>query len=233
MPAPYHLIETSADAFVERATMQIADVIRDAVEEKGSCVLGLSGGSTPRPIYEALAKEKDIDWWRVWMFLVDERFISSESPDSNLRLVRETLLRDSGTYEAEHLFAPHTDLSPEECVATYDRDLHRLLDEQGHPDLVILGMGDDGHIASLFPPLSPQAFGPTLAIHTQTDRFAVRDRISVTLPVLEEAAAKIFLLKGEAKKKTLDDMMRSMDDLHRWPAKALLEKPGTTVVLSL
>lgn len=228
---PYRLIETPAGAFAGRATQLLSSAMQDAIEEKGQCVVGLSGGSTPRPIYEALATEKEIDWFRVWLFLIDERYIPGDHPDSNLRLVRETLLHDAGTYEAEHLLHPQSDLSLDACVETYGRDLRSLFDDKGRPDLVVLGMGEDGHTASLFPPLGPEAFGPALAIHTVTDRFAVRNRISVTMPVLEHAHQKIFLLKGEGKKKALNDMVHSSDDVHRWPAKALLTA-RTTILWS-
>ncbi len=229
---PYTFIESpSEDAFVGTAVAALRDAIETAIDERGECVIGLSGGSTPRPVFEALGKETDIEWNRVWMFLVDERHISDESPESNLCMIRETLLHDAGVYEAEHVVAPKTDLDIDECVLTYDRDLRRLFDEHGHADIVTLGLGDDGHIASLFPPLSDLAYGPSLAAHTVTERFAVRDRITVTVPVLQNAAKSLLLLKGEKKRKTLDAMTASTEDEKRWPLKTLFPGGNLTVLL--
>jgi 6-phosphogluconolactonase/glucosamine-6-phosphate isomerase/deaminase len=101
---------------------------------------------------------------------------------------------------------------------------------KGPVEIVTLGLGEDGHIASLFPPLNDLAFGEKLVIHTQTDRFAVKDRISVTMHLLQDARSHIFFLKGAGKKKVWDEMMGSDEEEQRWPAKAILELERSTVV---
>lgn len=213
------IITAKDDAdFIVRGVHFLETAIRDALNERGCCVIGLSGGSTPKPIYEALGKEK-IDWSKVWLFLVDDRYIRADDPNSNQFLLRSTLLKNAAIPDSQIIF-PDTSLPLATCIDLYDRQITDLL-KKGAPDIVTLGMGDDGHIASLFPPLTDEAFGPTTVIHTQTEKFAVKDRISVTLPVLQQAAWPVFFLKGGDKKKVWEEMMQSDEDERRWPAKSV------------
>lgn len=228
MPKPI-LIEAANDQdFVVRGFATLKDAITTAITERGFCILGLSGGSTPKPIYEALGKEK-IDWSKVWTFLVDDRYVRGDDPNSNQFLLRSTLLKNAAIPESQIIF-PDTTLPLPQCVALYDQHLNSLL-HKGPPDIVTLGMGDDGHIASLFPPLADDAFGPALVMHTMTEKFAVRDRMSVTVPVLTKATQAVFFLKGADKKKRWEEMMKSGEDERKWPAKLIIESVPTTVIL--
>ena len=188
-----------------------------SIIERGKVVIGLSGGSTPRAIYEVLGKEK-LDWSKVWVFLVDDRYINADDPKSNQFLLRSTLLKNAPIPESQIIF-PDTTLPYEDCIRSYEVQLRSLLKTPA--DLVTLGLGDDGHIASLFPPVLDDAFGDHLVIGTETEQFDVRQRISVTMPVLQAAREIVFFLKGEVKKKTWKEMMTSKDGPNRWPARAL------------
>ncbi len=199
-----------------------------AIEEQGRCILGLSGGSTPRPVYEALGQEKGIDWTKVWIFLVDDRYVPADNPNSNQFLLHSTLLKNAPMPQS-HLIVPDTTLPIDQCVDLYCRHLADLL-TKGPPDIVTLGMGDDGHIASLFPPLTDSALGPQLAINTQTETFAVKQRISVTFQVLDQARQSFFFLKGAEKKKVWGQMLADSEGEKRWPAKRVMEKTVVTMV---
>ncbi len=180
--------------FRARAEQTIADAIKAAIATHGSCAIGLSGGSTPGPVYAALGKRTDIDWHKVTVVLIDERYVPADHPDSNYGMIERTLLvKGSPAYKA-HFIAPDTDLPLEACVPAFAQALEELTF-----DVVVLGMGDDGHIASLFPPLSDNVLGPARAAHTTTDRFAVFDRITVSLPMLQEARQRVLLVTGKAK----------------------------------
>lgn len=212
----------SIDEFVTTAVSQISEMIVNSQADGGTVTIGLSGGSTPGPIYEALAQSQDIDWSRVTVFLVDERYVAVDAPDSNQRMIRETLL--AGPAAKANAIFPDTSLPIDICVAQYDLAITKL-----SPDLVILGMGEDGHIASLFPHLMEEAFGPASVIHTVTDRFAVHDRISVTLPVLKKASQRIFLIAGEKKSSLLTTMQQTKGKIGSLPAKALFDDRTTWI----
>lgn len=225
----YSFIETqSTDDFTHRAVEMLAHHITRGIEIHGSCIIGLSGGSTPRPVYEALGT-MHLDWSKVSVFLIDERYIDAKSTDSNQKLVRETLLKHAAIPDANIVF-PDTRLPVHECVKKYGDDL-RAQWENRLPDIAVLGMGDDGHIASLFPPLmDTQTHERALVMHTTTDRFAVHDRITVSLHVIAAIDSHLFLLKGMEKKRVWDEMIASHEDLHRWPAKFMIQTSDVTAL---
>ena len=219
-----HSAQISSDekSFTQSATDFLAQEILSAIEHRGRALIGLSGGSTPRPIYEALGKSKKIDWGKVWIFLVDDRYIRADDPKSNQFLIRSTLLKNAPIPESQIIF-PDVSLPLLQCIDLYAKHL-KVVFQKGLPDVITLGMGDDGHIASLFPPLSNLAMGDErLVLHTTTDQFDVHDRISVSLNTLASAKASVFFLAGAAKKKAWEEMLTSTEDARRWPAKAVLE----------
>lgn len=214
----------STDEFIHLAQQWITGMILEAQEDQEKQVLiGLSGGKTPVPIYSALSKESMIAWERTLFFLTDERYIDSKSPESNQQMVWSTLLVNEGA-RARTLF-PNTALPLADTVSSYN---DRLRDMK--PDIVILGMGEDGHIASLFPPLPKEAYGPQKVIHTTTDVFTVHDRISVTLPFLISASHRLFLITGAEKAKLLETMRNAPEDFDRYPAQYLFDERTTWLV---
>jgi len=234
----YSFIETqSADDFTHRSVEFLAHHIRRATETHGSCILGLSGGSTPRPIYDALGKQP-LDWSKVSVFLIDERYIDASSADSNLRLVRDTLLKHAAIPE-ENIVFPDTSLPIHECVKKYGEDLRaQWIDRL--PDMTLLGMGDDGHIASLFPPLTDDTLSDrALVLHTTTPLneqgapcFPVHERITLSLHVIAAIDLHLMILKGTAKKNVWDEMITSREDLRRWPAKFVIQSSDVTTLWS-
>lgn len=222
-----HLATDTDNEFIAAGVTVLEGMINAAILEKGKCIMGLSGGSTPRPVYEALGKSKEVDWSKLWIFLADERYVSTESNDSNTKIVCDTLLAGASIPPMQWKYP--ADLPLEEWQQEYEETLADLL-QGGWPDVIVLGMGEDGHIASLFPPVTGAALGPDLSVHTTTDRFAVHDRISVTMPVLCNAKQKVFLLKGEDKKTVWEYMLNSNEEEDRWPAKAVLKSGDCTVV---
>jgi 6-phosphogluconolactonase len=213
-------------AFIETAADLMRRKIISSIAAHGSCTIGLSGGSTPVPVYQRLAKLPDIDWKNVFVFLTDERHIDSNHPDSNQRLVRQTLAMSVPIPE-DHLIFPDTSLPHEECATGYGARLGAHLASHA-PDMVVLGMGLDGHITSLFPPVPAEAWGPYAAIatHTPLDAagaplFAVHRRISTTFPVLKRSASCLLLL-GKEKLPLWEAMEKGAEDATRWPIKELL-----------
>lgn len=230
IPMQYDHIQAASDEdFVTHSVRILSERIHQSIDEFGSAIVGLSGGSTPKPIYEGLGKCA-IPWEKVSIFLVDDRYVPATHKESNQRLVRETLLKHASIPE-DHILFPDTAKPLDDCIHHYDLQLAGML-SAGIPHIVTLGLGSDGHIASLFPPVPTEGYGDRLVIHTTTDDFAVRDRISTTMVIIGSADRKIFFLKGKDKKFVWDEMMQSKDseDMDRWPAKAALQLGGGVVV---
>jgi len=218
--------------FVAEATNWLRSHIESTIKLKGNCVVGLSGGSTPGPIYEQLGKEQ-LDWTRVFLFLVDERYISAAEKTSNQNLVKSTLLLHP-SLPAENLVFPNASLSLQDCISDYSARLSALFSSKGGPDIVTLGLGPDGHIASLFPPLTEALLSSKAAVvHTTTDTFDVKDRITVGFSVLRDAKHSIFLLKGKEKLKAWCDMLADSENTLRWPAVQVLRGGKATLMIGL
>jgi 6-phosphogluconolactonase len=195
-----------ASALSEGAAEVVADRLRAAlaVSERASFVL--AGGSTPRALYERLAAapwRERVQWPRVEFAWGDERCVPPDSADSNLRMARESLLDPLGVDPAR-IHAPRTDLSPVQAAEAYEARLRASFgDSMPQWDLMLLGMGDDGHTASLFPG------GAELDV--AADRWVVpsraprppHDRISLSLPALNAARVLVFLVSGATKATTL------------------------------
>lgn len=172
----------------------VADLVADAVRARPRINIGLAGGSTPSLTYERLSG-RDVTWDRVTLWLGDERWVPADHPDSNARMVRTTL--GSG---AERLIAPDHELGdPERAATSYATRLAAAFEPSGgHPDLVLLGMGDDGHTASLFP--------GTKGLDVMDRDYAavwVADkntwRLTATFPLLWSSERIVFVVTGHAK----------------------------------
>jgi 6-phosphogluconolactonase len=197
-------IEVARDggALAQRACEIIAGRVRAA---RYPFRLLLSGGSTPRATYELLA-QRDLDWDCAELFFGDERFVPPDHPDSNYRMVRESLLA-TGKVNPRKLLAIPTDGTPESAAARYDEILRQQYGagtlEPGVPlfHLTLLGLGDDGHTASLLP-------GQPVLMERERWAAAVpqgrpEPRITVTYPALESSELILFLVAGAAKRDAL------------------------------
>jgi 6-phosphogluconolactonase len=195
----------------------IAERIRLAVGERGVCSLVLAGGRTPRPVYERLARPGEVGpvpWEGVRLFWGDERFVPPGHEASNFRMARETLLLEAGP-PARNLFPIPTD-SPDSAQAArrYERTLRGLFPGSAFPvfDLVLLGLGADGHTASLFPggPECEESFRWCVASRAP-EGAAVPDRLTLTLPVLNAARCVAFLVAGADKRGALQALLRGAE----------------------
>ena len=213
---PQELAEAAARAFVEVAAR--------AVAERGRFAVALAGGSTPKATYEVLDRDHagDVDWPNVHVFFGDERTVPPDHGDSNYRMAREALL-DHVPIGSVHRM--RGELPPDEAADSYEGDLGQFF---GGPfpilDLVMLGIGEDGHTASLFPET------PALGV---TDRLAVANpvpkldttRLTLTVPVLNAAREVRFLVAGEGKAEALAEILGGEADPRQYPAM-LVRPPG-------
>jgi len=195
-------IVRDAGALAARAAEIIAGRVRVA---RYPFRILLSGGSTPRATYRLLA-EMDLDWDCTELFFGDERFVPPDHPDSNYRMVRENLLT-GGKVNPRKLLAIPTDVTPDSAAARYDEVLRQQYGasrlEPGVPlfHLTLLGLGDDGHTASLLPgqPVLQERERWVAAVpHGRAE-----PRITVTYPALDSSELILFLVSGQAKRDAL------------------------------
>lgn len=210
---------TSGTELAQALSEAIANRLAAAIAERGHATLAVSGGTTPMKLFEVLSR-KMIDWTAVTITLVDERFVSADNERSNERLVREHLLRDhAGVAKFVGLYNPATTVENAALAAASRIDaLHRPF------DVVVLGMGNDGHTASFFPKADrlDQAIDPAtralvLPIHAEG---AGEKRLTLTLPLIVEADMLVLHIEGAAKQATLEKAL-SGDDATEMPVRAV------------
>jgi 6-phosphogluconolactonase len=210
----------AAALFVEQAQAALA--------ARGRCSVALSGGSTPKRAYELLARSPHrdrVDWPKVHIFWGDERCVPPDDPRSNARLAREALLERVPLPQAQvHPILCQT--SPEQAARRYEDLLRRFFAGQSHSfDLVFLGLGEDGHTASLFPgaPVLAERQHWAAAVHDAPDNL---DRVTLTPAVINRAALVAFLVAGSGKAGVLRDVLQGRGELHRLPARLIRPEPG-------
>ncbi len=194
-----------AESLAHHAAGTFAATAAAAVDARGRFLAVLSGGGTPQRLYELLAAEpfsRRVPWASTHLFWSDERCVPIDAPGSNFGQVRDTLLRHV-PLPAANVHRIRGELAPDAAAAAYARE---LADAAPHGrawprlDLVLLGMGADGHTASLFPGGAALAerMAPALAVTADYDGRPAR-RVTLTLPVLEDGRLVLFLVSGDGK----------------------------------
>ena len=186
------------EAVAREGAQCIARAAEAALARSGRFTLALSGGRTPRALHAHLLAEP-VDWGRTVVFFGDERCVAPDHPDSNFRMAKETLL-DHMPWPPAAVLRMEGERPPEEAARRYEQALRSLFPDAvfPHPDLVVLGMGADGHTASLFPGTTAlqEKTRWVVANHVpQLDAF----RLTLTVPVLQSAAELLFLVTGQDK----------------------------------
>lgn len=211
------------EELVKNALTVIKETIKDAPE---ICRIALSGGDTPQKLYKRIAKDTSIDFSKVEFYQVDERYVNRYDKHSNYKMIANTLIRPlAGKLKGFNFF--DTSRSIDRCVKNYIKDISGI-----QFDLVLLGMGKDGHVASIFPGDKEAIDSKEQALHTQTDDFPIQDRVTLSLKKIKDAKHVMMLLKGKAKKSILKDFLEKDVDVYELPAKALLKKKKLTVLYS-
>jgi len=218
---------SDADALARQAAEWIAAQISLVLDQRDRCCIALSGGSTPARAYTLLGQER-IPWDRVDVVLGDERWVASDDPSSNALMLRQTLMKQGPGSAAVFHPVPTIDLANAEASAAALAELSDRLCTGQPPvfDVMLLGLGDDGHTASLFPGTEAT---------TVTDQWATvgrgkgLDRITLTAPVLSAAREVMFLVSGSGKRQALQRLVDPQESPDRTPAK--LVSPAKPVLI--
>lgn len=216
----------------ERAAALYAQVVHEAVAARGRCTVALSGGTTPRGLYRVLSEERyrsAIPWACVHLFWGDERCVPPTHPESNYRLAAETLLSHVAI-PAGNVHRIPAELPPLEAASAYEHTVRTVfaLAAEGLPrfDLIVLGVGADGHTASLFPGTPGVREDRRLVVAHYVEKLGAW-RITLTPPVLNNAVQVVFLVSGADKAQTLKAVLYGPRDPERLPAQLVRPAQGT------
>jgi 6-phosphogluconolactonase len=196
------VLPTAADLF-HAAAEEFSKLGRQAIGALGRFTVALSGGSTPRSLYSLLAASyPDFPWARTYLFFGDERHVPPADPESNYRMVKESLLAKIAIPEQNVFRVKAENPDAAAAAADYESQIKKFFELKPHEfprfDLILLGMGPDGHTASLFPGSEGLKEATKLVIANWVEKFNTH-RISFTFPVLNHAAEVIFLASGPDK----------------------------------
>ena len=240
MSAPDVRVFETVRALTDEAAETVATAADRAIRSTGRFVVALSGGSTPAALYARLATppySARIDWSRVHVFFGDERCVPPDDPASNYRMAREHLL-DQVPIPASQVHRIHGEDDPTPAAAAYERELRtELATADGPPrtapgarfDLVLLGLGPDGHTASLFPgSAAAREHQRWVIAHRVAGAPGAPWRITITRPVIEAAAEVTFLVAGGEKAAMLLRVLEGPYEPDVLPAQAIA--PSTTRV---
>jgi 6-phosphogluconolactonase len=219
-------ISPNSDQLAQRAAAVLADQLKLALVERERVLLALAGGSTPAAAYRLLGQAQ-LAWDRVDVLLGDERWVGPQDPSSNARMLHETLLAQAPAREAVFHPVPTERDSPLASAEAFEDILGQLC--AGDPpslDLILLGLGDDGHTASLFP--GSAAAGVTDRAVAVGEGKGL-ERITLTAPVLSAARKVVFLVGGKGKQEALRRLLDPSESPLRTPAK--LVQPRTAVLV--
>lgn len=221
-------VEVLADksALVERALTLVLAQAEAAIAERGVFTIALAGGSTPKPLYEALAQQ-DLPWHQIQVLWGDERYVPPDHPDSNEGMARRAWLQHVPIPAANIHPMPTDEAEPSRAAERYEQELQQLfqLSPGGFPklDVILLGIGDDGHTASLFP--------QTAALKVQNQLITVgnkdgQPRITFTSALINQARCVVFMVTGASKQPALAEIFAEDADAMTYPAR-LIQPAGS------
>jgi 6-phosphogluconolactonase len=225
MTSPTLEILPDKAALVQRALTLVCDRIQHVVANQGYCTLALAGGSTPKPLYEGLAQQ-NLPWSQLFIFWGDERYVPIDHPDSNAGMAKQAWLDQVPIPPQQIFITPTLEGDPEAVADRYEATLKQVFtqfsDQPPEPvptfDITLLGMGDDGHTASLFP--------HTEALTAQERWVTVGNkdgepRITFTVPLINQSRLVLFMAAGASKQHALQHIFSEDGDDFAFPARLI------------
>jgi 6-phosphogluconolactonase len=218
-------------ALARMAANTIQDLAHTAISQTGRFTIALSGGSTPKALFQLLASDyqEKIGWKNTYVFWGDERCVPPDDADSNYKMARETLL-DHVPLPASNVYRIKGELPPEEGAVQYEETLRGVFNNQlPRLDLILLGMGDDGHTASLFLGTDVLNERQKWVIPNHVLTANQTWRITLTLPVINNAANVMFLVAGTGKAETLKRVLQGDYKPNELPSQLIKPTDGNLI----
>ena len=226
-----YLVYDSPERVARAAAEVFAKYAVDAATARGVARIAISGGSTPKRMFALLAAEPFLSlvpWDKLELYWVDERCVGPEDAESNYRMTRENLL-SKVPLPAEKVFRMEGELDPEEAAARYETYIRNNFKLEGAQapafDLVLLGMGDDGHTASLFPHTAAIDELGRLVVANEVPQKQTW-RVTLTWPVINHGKHVVFLIEGAAKAERLHEVLLGAYDPERLPSQLIRPESG-------
>ena len=223
------------DLFVV-AAKQIVEIISSCQQEGRICSVALAGGSTPRGLYRLLTQypyQSQVAWEHLRIFWGDERPVSPDHQDSNFRMAQEALLSHV-PIPSQQIFRIQGERLPEEAASQYESIIREqfgvVSGEFPRFDLILLGMGTDGHTASLFPGTTAVGESKKCVVAVWVEKLKTH-RVTLTPPVLNAAKNVMFLVSGRDKASVLQVVLEGQNDPRRYPAQAVQPNEGNVLWL--
>lgn len=218
LPTPDAVAQEAAERFVMHA--------RIAIEQSGRFAVALSGGSTPKALHKLLAAKplrEQVDWTRVEIFFGDERCVPPDHADSNYRMARETLL-SLVPIPGDNVYRMHGEADPNAAAKEYGEMLKEKFGDGGL-DLIYLGMGPDGHTASLFPHTAALAESKHRCVANHVEKLNAW-RITMSAPFINRAGAVIILVAGTDKSQRLEQVLQGEPNPQEQPIQMIAPTLG-------
>jgi len=188
---------------------KIEKMAREEINSKGFFSIAFSGGRTPLKLYEMLVKSS-IEWKKVHIFMVDERYVGMESGESNYGQLNSSLLSKIDV-PPENIHLIRTDFEIEKAATAYEDELKRFFKKVSVPfDIILLGIGMDGHTASIFPENGKLFETEKRVVITSSERYRYK-RISLSLNAMQDSENIVFIIKGEKKKRAIEAFLKKKE----------------------
>jgi 6-phosphogluconolactonase len=226
LTTPQDLFQAAADEVIRAAT--------DAVAQRGRFTIALSGGSTPKNLYTLIAANAsaNLPWDRMFFFWGDERHVSPDDPDSNYRMAKESFLSKVAIPAGNIFPVPAENPDAPAAAEAYEQTLRKFFalapGEFPRFDLILLGMGPDGHTASLFPETAALQEKSRLVVANWVEKLQT-SRITFTLPVLNAARCVAFQVSGTDKAAVLHEVLEGNAPVEKYPSKLVRPSDGRLI----
>ncbi len=228
----YLKVVADVNALNRAVVDEIKTAAEAAIRDHGRFTIALSGGNTPRAVYSLLAENKDdFPWTKTFFFFGDERSVPPDHPDSNYRMAQEALFSRAPVPEA-NIFRVSAELGAEKAAEQYEtvlREFFKLQPGKLQPgqlprfDLILLGMGDEGHTASLFPGSPAMTETSRMVVSNWVDKLKT-DRITLTFPVINNVGEAVFLVAGASKAEIVKEVFLTQGE--QYPVQHVHPRDG-------